>query len=155
MIIYILIFISKVIELSLSTLRLILVANGKKLLGSILQFIVAITWILVTGIVVSDIKSDPLKIVFFALGSLVGSLVGSIIEEKIGLGDILINYITENKNIENIIRKNGYKTITTKINDKYIILFIIKRKNKKNIIDLLKKLDKDSLIYSEKIKNFT
>ena len=35
--IYFLIFISKVVESALSTLRLILVANGKKILGMILQ----------------------------------------------------------------------------------------------------------------------
>ena len=39
---YSMIFISKVLENTFATLRLIVVANGKKLLGAILQLIVAL-----------------------------------------------------------------------------------------------------------------
>ena len=73
------IFIAKVIENALSTLRLIVVAKGKKVLGAILQFIIAFVWVITTGIVVTNVKDDPLKIVFFALGSLIGSYIGSVI----------------------------------------------------------------------------
>ena len=61
---YFLIFISKVIENGLSTLRLIVVANGKKILGAFLQFTISLVWVLVTGIVVNDLLNDPLKIIF-------------------------------------------------------------------------------------------
>ena len=81
-VLYIGIFISKVLELTLSTLRLILVTKGKKKTGALLQGIVALIWILVTGVVIIDIKKDLFKIVFFILGSTVGSYLGSLIEEK-------------------------------------------------------------------------
>ena len=41
---YLLIFISKIIENALATLRLIVVANGKKILGAVLQFCIALVW---------------------------------------------------------------------------------------------------------------
>ena len=81
--IYIIIFVSKVLELTLSTLRLILVTKGKKKIGALLQGIVALIWIFVTGVVIIDIKKDVFKIVFFILGSTVGSYLGSLIEEKL------------------------------------------------------------------------
>lgn len=80
--IYILIFISKVIENTLSTLRLILVSKGKKKIGALLQGIVALVWIFVTGIVIIDINKDIYKVIFFILGSMIGSYLGSSIEEK-------------------------------------------------------------------------
>lgn len=89
-IIYILIFISKIVELSLGTLRLIVVAHGKKWLGAILQFAIALVWIIVTGAVVVDINKDPFKVIVFAIGSLIGSYVGSYIEEKMAMGDNLL-----------------------------------------------------------------
>lgn len=155
MIIYFLIFISKVIELCLSTLRLILVANGKKLFGAILQFVIALVWVLVTGMVVTNITSDPIKIIFFALGSLVGSYIGSILEEKIALGDILINCISNNNNLYKYINSMGYNTNNIKTDNENIILFVIPRKSKNKVINSIKNIDKNCLILSEKVKNFS
>ncbi|MBE6159849.1 MAG: hypothetical protein E7157_02250 [Lactobacillales bacterium] len=152
---YFLIFISKVIENGLSTLRLIVVANGKKILGAFLQFVISLVWVLVTGIVVNDLIEDPLKVIFFALGSLVGSYAGSIIEEKIALGDILINCITNNIEVNNYIKSIGYNTSILKTDNKDILLFVIPRRKKIDIINNIKLIDKDVLIFSEKVKNFS
>lgn len=152
---YFLIFISKVIENGLSTLRLIVVANGKKILGAFLQFAISLVWVLVTGIVVNDLLNDPLKIIFFALGSLVGSYTGSIIEEKIALGDILMNCITNNKEVNNYIKSIGYNTSILKTDDKDILLFVIPRRKKVEIINNIKSIDNKILIFSEKVKNFS
>ena len=107
---YAIIFISKVIENSLGTLRLIVVANGKKGLGAILQFIIALVWVAVTGAVVTNIMEDPLKIVFFALGSYVGSYVGSFIEEKMALGSNMLMAIIDEDLVRNYrrIKDNNY-----------------------------------------------
>ena len=80
--IYIIIFISKIIENTLSTLRIILISKGKKKIGAILQGMVALSWIFATSIVIIDINKDMYKIVFFILGSIIGSYLGSSIEEK-------------------------------------------------------------------------
>ena len=90
--IYCAIFISKVIENALGTLRLIVVANGKKGLGALLQFIIALVWIFSTGAVLANINQDPFKIIVFALGSYVGSYVGGYIEEKMALGKFINKY---------------------------------------------------------------
>ena len=63
--IYLAIFFSKIIENAVGTLRLIVVANGKKKLGALLQGIVALVWIFGTGIVIVDINKDIFKIVIF------------------------------------------------------------------------------------------
>ena len=152
---YFLIFISKVIENGLSTLRLIVVANGKKILGAFLQFVISLVWVMVTGVVVTNLLSDPLKVVFFALGSLVGSYVGSIIEEKIALGDILMNCITNKKEVNDYIKSIGYNTSIIKSDDKDILLFVIPRKKKVEIINKIKSIDNEILIFSEKVKNFS
>ena len=112
--IYILIFLSKIIENALATLRLIVVANGKKVLGAILQLCISLVWILVTGIVINNLTKDILKIVFFALGSLVGSYLGSFIEEKMALGYNLITCITNDneKILYNQLDLKGYNFIT-------------------------------------------
>lgn len=158
MIIYFLIFISKIIENALSTLRLIVVANGKKKLGALLQGIVGLVWLLVTGIVIIDINKDPIKIIFFCIGSIVGSYLGSFLEEKIAMGTNMLICVIESSK-EKIIKKDlsYYQIITLCEKDKnYSILFIvIKRKDIKKISKIIKEIDNEAILISEKIKTIT
>ena len=154
--IYILILFSKILENALATLRLIVVANGKKTLGALLQLAIAIIWILVTGSVVVDIKNDPLKIIFFGIGSFVGSYIGSYIEEKIAFGNNMLIVILDLENgihITNKIRDKGYIVTTIKgegmLNDKLILMIVISRKNRPGLIKEINKLDNNCLIISE------
>lgn len=156
---YGMIFFSKVIENSLATLRLIVVANGKKLLGAILQFIIALVWVLVTGAVVVNIHKDPLKIIFFALGSLVGSYVGSLIEEKMALGSNMLMVIIEKELEENIVstlRNHGYQITTMDAsgmyNNKTVLMIVIARKERRKLVRLIHTLDSKALIISESAK---
>ncbi len=155
MLIYLVIFTSKIIENAVSTLRIIVVANGKKKIGAILQGVVGLTWIIVTGLVIVDINKDIFKVIVFALGSMVGSYLGSIIEEKIALGTIkLICVVKDTK--ENIIKDklNKYQIITLneKSNKYSILIIILKRKDTNKISKIIKNIDKDSIIISEKAK---
>ena len=143
MLIYLVIFTSKIIENAVSTLRIIVVANGKKKIGAILQGVVGLTWIIVTGLVIVDINKDIFKVIVFALGSMVGSYLGSIIEEKIALGTIkLICVVKDTK--ENIIKDklNKYQIITLneKSNKYSILIIILKRKDTNKISKILIKI---------------
>ena len=155
MLIYIAIFFSKIIENAVGTLRLIVVANGKKKLGAFLQGILALVWIFGTGIVIIDINKDIFKIVIFIIGSIVGSYLGSIIEEKIALGSNMLICITKEK-FENSIKDklNNYKitTICEKDNNYSILLIVLKRKEIGKVSKILKKIDKNIIIISEKAK---
>lgn len=155
MLLYMAIFFSKIIENAVATLRLIVVANGKKKLGALLQGIVALVWIFVTGIVIIDINKDILKIVFFVIGSIFGSYLGSIIEEKIALGSNMLICITKEKHenkIKNKLHNYQITTICEKDNNYSILLIVLKRKEILKITNMLKNIDKDIIIISEKAK---
>lgn len=155
MITYILIFISKIIENALSTLRLIIVANGKKKLGAILNGIISLIWIFVTSIVIIDVNKDPIKIIIFCIGSIVGSYIGSTIEEKLAIGTNMLICVIRDK-YESIIKKelNNHQIITLLEKDEnYSILFIVlKRKEIKKISKTIKRIDSKAILISEKIK---
>lgn len=145
--IYLYIFISKILENTLATLRIIVVANGKNKLGALLQGMVATLWILVIGIIITNINKDIFKIICFITGSIVGSYTGSILEEKIALGNILIIIKSDNINIIKEYYKN--KKIATYSN---YICFIIKRRKIKKVIKEIIKIDRKCKIITERIK---
>lgn len=160
-ILYFIIFISKTIELALGTLRIIVIANGRKIFGSILQGVIAIVWICITGVVIVNIINDPFKIVAFALGSAFGSYIGGMIEEKMAIGSNLLIIIIKKEleeKIISIIKNNGY-TVTNVENcdkEKSILVVVLTRKDRKKIINLIKSENKNvSIIVSNayKLKN--
>ena len=147
------VFIAKILENALATLRLIVVSNGKKKLGAILNGVIALIWVISTGLVIVDLKKDLLRVIFFILGSIIGSYIGSIIEEKLALGDNLItvvidknktDYITEN------LKNNGYGvTILDAIgNEKQILLIFTSRKRIQQVVKKIKTFDNNAMIMS-------
>ena len=155
-ILYLVIFLAKTIELALGTLRLIVVANGKKTLGAILQGIIAVVWIYITGIVVHNINKDPIKVIAFALGSLFGSYIGSLIEEKMAMGsNMLIAIVDKNleQNITTHLRSENY-TVTVlegkgKEKERSVLMIMVARKKRHRIVNIIKQIDFESLIIAE------
>lgn len=147
---YLIIFILKIIENSLATLRLILVSNGKKWLGAFLLFTTSIIWIVSSHIAIIDINIS--MVLIFSVGSLLGSYIGSILEEKMAIGNNMLICITQ-KQMSEILRQNGY--IITKIegygkdSKKEVLFVILKRNQNKDLISLVRSLDQEAIIVSE------
>ena len=150
--IYLIIFFAKIIENALSTLRLIVVANGKKIIGAILQIFVTFVWVVIASMVIIDIKSDYFKVIAFILGSAIGSYLGSLIEEHIAMGTNLLICIVNpdlKNNIVNSLKLKNFKIINFNDSEKLIIL--TKRKKRKEIIKIIKNIDKGSIIIASKV----
>lgn len=146
--IYFLIFIFKIIEDALATLRLIVVSNGRKFLGSVLQFICTIIWIILTGSVLIDFMKDFGKVIAFSIGSFFGSYLGFLIDEKIALGtnSFIIKY---NNKFDRLL--NDYNHVFLS-ND--LVMIMAPRKRAKDVINVVKRYDKKAFVISEKIKIF-
>lgn len=151
---YILIFIFKIIEDALSTLRLIVINNGKKVLGAYLSFIVTLIWIILTGTVLIGLQKDIMKAIAFALGSLFGSYLGSLIEEKLALGTILIITEIDKEKAKKLIKKisKDYQISKMNCNNKVILMITSPRKKSKQVINIIKTIDNKATILSEKVK---
>ncbi len=147
--IYFFIFSAKLLENAISTLRLIVVSSGKKIFGAILNLIVSIIWIFSTSLAIINIK-DILNIIAFALGSFIGSYIGSIIEEKIAIGSNMLFIVTK-KEITIKEKLDELKYTSFIINDD-IILIMVDRKKRKNLLNIIRKMDPDSTIISDKAK---
>ncbi len=152
-VIYLLIFIFKIVEDALSTLRLIVVSNGKKKFGAVLQVIIAVIWVLVTGSVISNINEDFFKIVVFALGSFVGSYLGSILEEKIALGTNMFTFSISKNNVLRVLKKlDGFLVLKLYgYDNKVICLVAAPRKNTTFIINEIKSVENTDVLV-QKIK---
>lgn len=150
---YLLIFLAKIIEVSLTTVRTVFITKGQKLYSSIIGFIEVSIWLLVASVVLVGINENPAKMFVYALGFTFGNYIGSIIEEKIGLGHVSIQIITnctDGTMLSDSLRKAG-KAVTVlkgegKDSEKCILLIYAKRKQKDCIMREVKKLDIQAVI---------
>ena len=151
--ILLLIFLSKVVEVSVSTLRLILVNRGYRLLGACLSFFELILWVFVAASVVTDINAAPLKGIVYALGFATGVYIGSIIEGWLAFGKVMIQVIASKASgqlIVDFIR--GQKLGVTEISahgvqgEKVVLIVFSERKSAKNLVTDLRKIDPDLLV---------
>lgn len=153
------IFSAKVLEVSLTTLRLVFVNKGEKTYASLVGFIEVMIWLKVASVVLVGINEQPSKMFIYALGFAVGNYVGLKIEEKIGLGYSNLQIITDEDDglmLADEIRNLGRAVTITKgegrDSNRLILSTYVKRKNKDLILDKIKFLKVDGVVTVSEIQ---
>jgi len=153
MLVYILIFFAKIIEVSLTTVRTVLITRGEKLYGSIIGFFEMIIWIYVVSTVLIGISKEPIKILIYALGFSCGNYVGCILEDKLALGLLTINAIVSEKDGEKLAKMLRTENVGVTIveaeglkENKKLLILHVKRKRKRQIIQLIQNSDINAVV---------
>jgi len=113
--IYFLIFIAKLTEVSIATVRIVLTAKGNRIVASLLSSVEITLWLIVASTVLLGISEDPLRAVAYGLAFVVGIYLGILIEDKLALGLAQIEVITEiaeARQIAGKLREHGYGVTT-------------------------------------------
>jgi uncharacterized protein YebE (UPF0316 family) len=92
----ILIFLARIADVSIGTVRVILVSRRFKYLAPIAGFFEVLIWILVIGQIMRNLSS-PICYVAYAGGFAAGNFIGILIAEKLSLGMVLIRAIIPNQ----------------------------------------------------------
>jgi uncharacterized protein YebE (UPF0316 family) len=92
----ILIFMARICDVSIGTIRIIFVSKGKKNIAPILGFFEVLIWITAISKIMQNLD-NYINYVAYAAGFATGNLVGMIIEEKLAMGIQMIRvFINEN-----------------------------------------------------------
>jgi uncharacterized protein YebE (UPF0316 family) len=87
------IFALRVVEVTMSTLRIILLIRGRKALASTVAFFASLTWLAAAAAVFSNLDS-PARAFMFAAGYAAGTLAGGWLDERLALGKQVIRIFT-------------------------------------------------------------
>jgi uncharacterized protein YebE (UPF0316 family) len=79
------IFVLRVLGVSLSTVRFLLMTRGRKLLSAVFGFFQTLVYAVAIGKVVQDLNNIP-NLMSYCLGFSVGTLLGMWLEERIAIG---------------------------------------------------------------------
>ncbi|MFA9423877.1 MAG: DUF2179 domain-containing protein [Sedimentibacter sp.] len=158
---YITIFIAKIIEVTISTVRLVLINKGERVKGALLAFVEIMIWLIVVSSVLNNITQDPIKMFVYAIAFSLGNYIGVTIESKIAVGLASIQVVVFEANGEemaNVLRDKGFGVTIIggrgKNDSLKSLLFIqLKRKRIPEAVNLIKQTNSAAFITVNDIKS--
>lgn len=139
----VLIFLARIIDVSLDTIRVIMVSKGYRRFAPYIGFFQVLIWIITITRIMENLD-NWLTYVAYAAGFGTGTYIGMVIEEKIAMGYELIRVITraDAEELVSVLRQNGHAVTvvsgTGRDGEVGILFLILKRRVIKDVIDLVK-----------------
>lgn len=139
----VLIVFAKIIDVSLGTLRIILVSKGSKSLAPVLGFFEVLVWIVAIGQVMQNL-TNPINYVAYAFGFALGNYFGILLEGKLALGQVIVRVISKKDASELIkvlkLAKYGITIVdaTGATGPVHMIFTVIKRSQVGKVVNIIK-----------------
>lgn len=148
------IFLARIVDVTIGTIRTILTVRGRTYLPTFLAFFEVLIWFLVAREALNtDITSWTIPI-FYSLGYATGTLLGSIITNRFMKGFVGIQVITKSNDSKMIksLRTSGFGVSVwpliknTNTERKDMLLIHIKNRRLKEVTKIVRKYDPDAFV---------
>ncbi|HDN59872.1 MAG: DUF2179 domain-containing protein [Candidatus Marinimicrobia bacterium] len=157
LIIPILIFLARIMDVSIGTMRIIFISRGKRLLAPILGFLEVSIWLTAISQAMKHLN-NPVCFIAYGMGFATGNYVGMLIEDKLAIGMQAVRLITQ-KTIDMItmaLRDEGFGVTVTRASgakgEVNVILTIVPRKKVGRVIEIARDIDPDVFISIQDIR---
>ncbi|HOY09430.1 MAG TPA: DUF2179 domain-containing protein [Candidatus Omnitrophota bacterium] len=153
-----LIFLARIMDVSIGTIRIMLLSRDKKFLAPVLAFFEVLIWLLAIRQIFNHLTNIACYFAF-AGGFAMGNFVGIILEEKLAMGLEVVRVITKKDGTELVefLKTRGYgvtsvdaQGTTGKVN---IIYTIISRKDHRTVIDIIHQFNPRAFYSVEDVKS--
>jgi len=152
-----LIFLARICDVSIGTLRIIFVSKGKKYIAPFLGFFEVLIWIIAISKIMQNLD-NYVNYVAYAAGFATGNYVGMIIEEKLAIGIQIVRIFTNRSGNELVqsLNINGYGATSIDAQgakEKVNLIYTIVQRNELNkVIDLINCFDSNTFYTIEDVK---
>ncbi|MDW7695479.1 DUF2179 domain-containing protein [Flammeovirgaceae bacterium SG7u.111] len=153
-----LIFIARICDVSINTLRVMFMLSGRKGISTILGFLEALIWLLAISQILQNIGS-VITYIAYAGGFATGIYVGILIEDRLAIGTMIVRIITQKDASELIeaLKEKGfgltYLDALGKKGKVNIIFTITKRKNLDRLLGLIEQYNPNAMYTIEGLKH--
>jgi uncharacterized protein YebE (UPF0316 family) len=151
-----LIFLARIADVSIGTVRVIFVARGLKYIAPIIGFFEILIWLLAIGQIMKNL-SNPACYIAYAGGFAMGNFVGIWIAEKLSLGVVLIRVVTK-KDASKLVEylKSGDYGVTSvdghgTAGEVKVVFTIVPRREAQGIVELIKRFNPQAFYSIEEV----
>jgi uncharacterized protein YebE (UPF0316 family) len=154
----ILIFLARICDVSLGTIRVIFISKGIRYLAPIIGFFEVIIWLLAIGQIMNNL-TNFIAYIAYGAGFAAGTYIGMVIEEKISLGLVSVRIITKKDPQELIqyLRSHNYGVTsldgeggTGKVK---MVFTIIKRQDLLHVVGIIKQFHPNAFYSVDDVKS--
>ncbi|MDR2008893.1 MAG: DUF2179 domain-containing protein [Bacteroidales bacterium] len=151
------IFCARICDVTLGTLRIILVSRGHKKVAPLLGFVEVFIWIVAISRIMENVNNWTYYL-FYAAGFATGNYIGMVIEEKIALGIVGLRLVTAKPATELIceLKEKNYGFTFMNANGAKgtvnVLYITIARKRLKSLIELVNKYNPGAFYTIEDIR---
>ncbi|MDT8356951.1 MAG: DUF2179 domain-containing protein [Methanomicrobiaceae archaeon] len=153
----ILIFIARVADVTLGTMRIIFVSRGLRILAPAVAFFEILIWLVAIGQIFQNL-TNVANYIAYAAGFAVGNYVGILMEERLAMGISMIRIITQfdSTDLLSRLKLTGFKTTVLDAKGKHgdvkVIFAVTKRKDISRVIQMVQETNPNAFYTIEDIK---
>jgi len=152
-----LIFIARIADVSIGTIRIVFVSRGQKFLAPLLGFVEILIWLLAIGQIMRNLSNVACYIAYSS-GFAMGTYVGLYIEEKLALGLLTVRIITHRdaSKLVSSLRKAGFGVTdipafgsTGKVD---VIYTIVRRSDLEQVAEIISRYNPNAFYSIENVR---
>ena len=150
----------RIADVSIGTIRIVMLVRGKRLLAGVLSFAESFVWLLAAAQVLSDLD-DPVKMVAYAGGYAAGTMLGATVERWIAMGKSLMRIVVRNDSpdLVGMLREQGYYATVVNAEGRdgevRVIFSVIKRRYVNEMLTLVHEINPKAFVTFEEVSTST
>jgi uncharacterized protein YebE (UPF0316 family) len=152
------IFSTRICDVTLDTLRIIYVSRGLKILAASIGFFEVLIWLFAITQIFKNL-TNPLYYVAYAGGFAMGNFIGIFIEERMAIGTVVIRIITQKDADEliELLKNTGYGVTHVDAQGAQgpvkIIFTIVKRKDIDHVLGIIQASNPQAFFTIEDVRS--
>ncbi len=152
-----LIFVARISDVTLMTLRIVFSAQGRRSIAPIVGFFEVLIWILAISQIMRNL-TNPLTYIAYAAGFAAGNYMGLLIEQKLAMGMLAVRVFLKRDcdQLMEKLKENGFgvtKLPAVGTQGSIDILYtLIPRRSLKQVVDLIHQIDPKIFYAVEEIR---
>lgn len=153
----ILIFLARISDQTIGTLRLMFVSKGIRNLATFLGFLESLIWLLAVSQIFKHLD-NPLNYIAYAGGYAMGNYIGIYIEARLSLGNVIVRVVPRKDTTEllNYLRANNFGVTAVDgeglLGNVKVLFSVIKRKELNHFIEIVNRYNPNAFYTVEDVK---
>jgi len=151
-----LVFLMRLIDVSISTVRIVVMMRGQLRLAALLGFFESLAWITAASLVFANL-GDPARAIAFAAGFGSGVLVGGLVERRIAMGTAFVRIVAtlDTVQVAGPLRDAGFAVTVLNAEGRdgevRLSFLVIARKRIKQVLALVHDLNPEAFVTVEEV----
>ncbi len=152
-----LIFIARICDVSINTIRIIYMLGGRRYTSTLLGFFESFIWLMAISQIFKQLDNWVCYVAYPA-GFASGIFVGMLIEERIAYGKVIVRIITRKEVVDLLLYLNQQRLRYTKVNaegpdgNETLVFTVVERDRLEDLLQKLKELIPTAFYTVERVK---